>query len=196
MNYTMTIGELPEFSMYLIFLIMPISMLGMIIAQMSQAGASATRIFEILDARNEVTDKPAALPLPAMHGDIAFENVTFRYFGGGEPVLKNVSFDVKPGQTVALLGATGSGKTTMINLIPRFYDPTDGRITIDEQDIRDVTLESLRAQIGIVLQETTLFSGTIRDNNAFGKTDARIDEVEAASRAAARSNALQSHEPC
>ena len=196
MNYTMTIGELPEFSMYLIFLIMPISMLGMIIAQMSQAGASATRIFEILDARNEVTDKPAALPLPAMHGDIAFENVTFRYFGGGEPVLKNVSFDVKPGQTVALLGATVSGKTTMINLIPRFYDPTDGRITIDGQDIRDVTLESLRAQIGIVLQETTLFSGTIRDNNAFGKTDARIDEVEAASRAAARSNALPSHEPC
>ena len=105
-------------------------------------------------------------------GRVKFENVTFRYFGGGDPVLKNVSFEAEPGQTVALLGATGSGKTTIINLLPRFYDPTEGCITIDGHDLRDVTLESLRAQIGIVLQETTLFSGTIRDNIAFGKPDA------------------------
>ncbi len=113
-----------------------------------------------------------------------FEDVTFRYFNSGEPVLKNVSFEASPGQTVALLGATGSGKTTIINLLPRFYDPSAGRITIDGHDLRDVTLSSLRAQIGIVLQETTLFAGTIRDNIAFGKTEATMDEVIAAAQAA------------
>ncbi|HRE28874.1 MAG TPA: ATP-binding cassette domain-containing protein [Anaerolineales bacterium] len=116
---------------------------------------------------------------------MTFEDVTFRYFGGGEPVLKDVSFTAEPGQTVALLGATGSGKTTIINLLPRFYDPTQGRIRIDGHDLRDVRLDSLRAQIGIVLQETTLFSGTIRDNIAFGKPDASLDEVIAAAQAAA-----------
>ena len=108
---------------------------------MGQAAASATRIFEILDAKSDVTDKPGAIALPAVQGDVRFENVTFRYFSSGEPVLKNVSFEAKPGQTIALLGATGSGKTTIINLLPRFYDPTEGRITIDGHDLRDVTLE-------------------------------------------------------
>jgi ATP-binding cassette subfamily B protein len=115
---------------------------------------------------------------------VKFENVTFRYFGGGEPVLKNVSFTANPGETIALLGATGSGKTTIINLLPRFYDPTEGKITIDDIDLRDVRLESLRSQIGIVLQETTLFSGSIRDNIAFGKPDASQSEIESAARAA------------
>jgi ATP-binding cassette subfamily B multidrug efflux pump len=182
---TLTIGEWQEFSMYLIFLIMPITMFGMIIAQMSQAGASAARIFEILDTQSDVVDKPSAIPMPPVNGEVKFEKVSFRYFGSGEPVLKNVSFEAKPGQTIALLGATGSGKTTIINLLPRFYDPTDGRITIDRYDLRDVTLETLRSQIGIVLQETTLFTGTIRDNIAFGRPDANMDEIIAAAKAAA-----------
>jgi ATP-binding cassette subfamily B protein len=115
---------------------------------------------------------------------VAFENVTFRYFGGGEPVLKDVTFTAEPGQTVALLGATGSGKTSIINLIPRFYDPSQGRITIDGHDLRDVTLDSLRSQIGIVLQETTLFAGTVRENIAFGKPEAGLEEVQEAAEAA------------
>jgi ATP-binding cassette subfamily B multidrug efflux pump len=184
-NNTLTIGEWQEFSLYLIYLFLPLAQLGLIITQMSQASASATRIFEILDAKSDVIDKPDGQPLPFVLGKVVFENVTFRYFGTGEPVLKNVSFEVEPGQTVALLGATGSGKTTIINLLPRFYDPTDGRIMIDGLDVRDVCLDSLRSQIGIVLQETTLFSGTIRDNIAFGKTDAKMEEVVAAAQAAA-----------
>jgi ATP-binding cassette subfamily B multidrug efflux pump len=182
---TLTIGDWQEFSLYLIFMFLPIAQFGFIITQFSQASASATRVFEILDAKSDVTDKPGAIPLPPVEGNIKFENVTFRYFGGGDPVLKNVSFETSPGQTVALLGATGSGKTTIINLLPRFYDPTEGRITIDGYDLRDVTLQSLRAQTGIVLQETTLFQGVIRDNIAFGKPDATQEDIEAAAKAAA-----------
>jgi ATP-binding cassette subfamily B protein len=184
-NGSLTLGEWQEFSLYLIFMFLPIAQLGFIITQFSQASASASRVFEILDAKSDVTDKPDAISLPSVEGKIRFENVTFRYFGGGEPVLKNVTFETEPGQTVALLGATGSGKTTIINLLPRFYDPTEGRITIDGYDLRDVTLQSLRAQIGIVLQETTLFQGVIRDNIAFGKPDATQADIEAAARAAA-----------
>ncbi|HRF46903.1 MAG TPA: ABC transporter ATP-binding protein [Anaerolineales bacterium] len=182
---TLTLGQYQEFSLYLVYLFFPIAQIGFIITQLGQAGASAGRIFEILDARSDVVDKPDAIELPAVNGQVTFEDVTFRYFGGGEPVLKDVSFTAEPGQTVALLGATGSGKTTIINLLPRFYDPTQGRIRIDGHDLRDVRLDSLRAQIGIVLQETTLFSGTIRDNIAFGKPDASLDEVIAAAQAAA-----------
>jgi ATP-binding cassette subfamily B protein len=117
-------------------------------------------------------------------GLVRFEDVTFRYYNSGEPVLKNLNLEAKPGQTIALLGATGSGKTTIINLLPRFYDPSQGRITIDGYDLRDVCLDSLRSQIGIVLQETTLFSGTIRENIAFGKSEATMEEVIAAAKAA------------
>ncbi len=182
---TLSLGAWQEFSMYLMYLFFPIAMFGMIINQMGQASASADRIFEILDARNDITDKPGAKALPPVQGRIKFENVTFRYFGGGEPVLKNVTFETRPGERIALLGATGSGKTSIISLLPRFYDPTQGRITIDGQDLRDVTLDSLRAQIGIVLQETTLFSGTIRENIAFGRPDADQGAIESAARAAA-----------
>lgn len=182
---TLSIGEWQEFSLYLVYIFFPIAQLGFIITQMSQASASAARIFEILDARSDVTDKPGAISLPQVQGRVVFEEVTFRYFGSGEPVLKDVSFTAEPGQTVALLGATGSGKTTIINLLPRFYDPTQGRICIDGHDLRDVTLESLRGQIGIVLQETTLFAGTIAENIAFGKTGAGQDEIIAAAKAAA-----------
>ncbi len=189
---TLTIGEWQEFSLYLIFLFLPAAQLGMIITQMSQASASSTRIFEILDVENEVTDKPDAITLPQVEGRIKFDNVTFRYFSSGEAVLKDVNIDVEPGQTVALLGATGSGKSTIINLLPRFYDPTEGSITIDGYDLREVKLDSLRSQIGIVLQETTLFAGTIRENIAFGKTDASFDEIEAAGKAAAAHEEIMS----
>jgi ATP-binding cassette, subfamily B, multidrug efflux pump len=182
---TLTLGEWQEFSMYLIFIFFPVAQLGFIITQFGQAAASATRIFEILDARSDVTDKPEAIELPQVEGRIKFDNVSFRYVGGGAPVLDKVNFEARPGQTIALLGATGSGKTSIINLLPRFYDPTEGRITIDGHDLRDVKLESLRAQIGIVLQETTLFSGSIRDNIAFGKPEATDDEIFAAAKAAA-----------
>ena len=184
-NSTLTIGEWQQFSLYLMFIFFPIAQLGMIITQMSQAAASAGRIFEILDARSDITDKPGAIALPVIEGRVEFDAVTFRYPGGGAPVLSRVSFAAQPGQTIALLGATGSGKTSIINLLPRFYDPTDGRIRIDAHDVRDVTIDSLRKQIGIVLQETNLFSGTIRDNIAFGKPDASLDDVIAAAKAAA-----------
>lgn len=182
---TLTLGQYLKFSLYLAFVFFPLGQLGFIINLMSQAAASARRIFEILDTKNEVEDKPGALELTDVQGNVRFDDVVFRYFKGGEPVLNHVSFDAKPGQTIALLGATGSGKTTIINLIPRFYDATEGRVLIDGHDVRDVTLESLRSVIGIVLQETTLFTGTIRENIAFGRPDATLDEVVAAARAAA-----------
>ena len=157
---------------------------------MSQASASSTRIFEILDVENELEDKKDAIELPEVEGRVKFDNVTFRYFNSGEPVLKDVSMDVEAGETVALLGATGSGKSTIINLLPRFYDPSSGSITIDGYDLRDIKIESLRTQIGIVLQETTLFAGTIRENIAFGKPDASFEDIEAAAKAAAAHNEI------
>jgi ATP-binding cassette subfamily B protein len=181
----LSLGAWQEFSLYLMYLFFPVAQLGFIITQLGQASASAERVFEILDAKSDIVDKPNAQKLPDVSGVVKFENVTFRYFGGGEPVLKNVTFEARPGETIALLGATGSGKTTIINLLPRFYDPTEGKITIDGVDLRDVTLDSLRSKIGIVLQETTLFSGSIRDNIAFGKPDAMLDEIQAAAKAAA-----------
>lgn len=185
LSSTLTLGEWQEFSLYLIYLFLPIAQFGFIISQSGQAAASAARIFEILDAQNDVEDKPGAVALPPVQGHVRFENVGFRYFNSGEPVLSDIDFEAQPGQVVALLGATGSGKTTIINLLPRFYDPTEGRITIDGYDLRDVTLDSLRSQIGIVLQETTLFSGSIRENIAFGVPDATPEQVEAAAKAAA-----------
>lgn len=182
---TFTIGEWQKFSLYLTFIFIPMGQLGFIINLMAQAAASATRVFEILDAKNDVENKPGAVELADSNGRIEFNNVTFRYFDSGQPVLANISFVAEPGQTVALLGSTGSGKTTIINLIPRFYDISEGQILIGGQDIRDVTIESLRKQIGIVLQETNLFSGTIRDNIAFGRPDASDEEIIAAAQAAA-----------
>lgn len=180
----LSLGEWQEFSLYLIYLFFPIAQLGVIITQFGQAAASADRIFEIIDARSDISDKPNAIEMPSVKGDVRFENVTFRYFGGGEPVLKDVSFEAHPGERISLLGATGSGKSTIINLLPRFYDPSAGRITIDGHDLRDLKIDSLRKQIGIVLQETTLFSGSIRDNIAFGRPEASQEEVRAAAEAA------------
>lgn len=191
-NGTLGLGEYQKFSLYLIYVFFPLGQLGFIISLMAQASASSNRIFEILDAKNDITDLPDAPDLPPITGKIEFKNVTFRYFQSSEPVLSEVSFTVAPGQTVALLGATGSGKTTIINLIPRFYDPVEGAILIDGYDIKTVKLNSLRQQIGIVLQESTLFSGTIGDNIAFGKSDATLAEVIEAAKAAAAHDFIMS----
>ncbi len=184
-NSGLSLGEYQAFVLYLTYLFFPMGQLGFILGLAAQASASAKRVFNILDTKNDVENKPNAKTLEAIEGDVVFENVSFRYFSSSDDVLKDLNIVAKPGQTVALLGMTGSGKTTVINLIPRFYDVTEGRILIDGQDIRDVTLESLREQIGIVLQETTLFSGTIRENIAFGRPTATQAEIEAAAEAAA-----------
>lgn len=189
---SISLGVYQKFSLYVIYVFFPLGQLGFIISLLAQASASATRIFEILDAKSDVTNKPDAIDLPPIQGHVLFEHVTFRYFNSGEPVLRDISFEAKPGQTVALLGGTGSGKTTIINLIPRFYDASEGRILIDGYDVRDVTLDSLRSQIGIVLQETNLFSGTIRDNIAFGRPEATDEEIIAAAKAAAAHDFIMS----
>lgn len=189
---SLTLGEWQQFSLYLIYVFFPLGNLGFIISLMSQAAASADRIFEILDAENEVESRPGAGEMEQIEGHVVFDEVSFRYFKHGEDVLKDVSFEAQPGQTVALLGATGSGKTTIINLLPRFYDVSEGRVLIDGVDVRDVTLNSLRSNIGIVLQETTLFTGTIRDNIAFGRPDASLDDVIAAAQAAAAHDFIMS----
>jgi len=190
-DQTLTLGEWQQFSLYLVFVFFPLAQFGIIITQMSQASASAIRIFEILDAKSDVVDQPDAKPLPQVQGKVEFKEVTFKYPGNDTPVLNKVSFEAIPGQTIALLGATGSGKTTIINLLPRFYDPTSGQILIDGYDLRNVQLESLRKQIGIVLQETNLFSGTIRDNIAFGRSEATLEEVIEVSKAAAAHDFIQ-----
>ena len=182
---TLTIGEWQKFSLYLALVFFPIGQLGFIISQMSAASASANRIFEILDASNDVVDKPDAVPLPPISGNVEFDNVSFRYFNSSDPVLSNINITARPGETVALLGSTGSGKTTIINLIPRFYDVSEGQLIIDGFDVRNVTIESMRRQIGIVLQETNLFTGTIRENIAYGRPDASDEEVIGAAKAAA-----------
>lgn len=192
LNGTLNLGDYQKFSLYLLYVFFPLGQLGFMISLMSQASASADRIFDIIDTKNEVANKPDAIALPPITGKVEFKNVTFRYFGGGEPVLNDVSFEAEPGQTVALLGATGSGKTTIINLVPRFYDASEGQILIDGHDVRDVTIESLRGQIGIVLQETNLFSGNIRDNIAFGKPEATDEEVIAAAKAASAHDFIMS----
>jgi len=182
---TLNLGEYQTFSLYLIYIFFPIGQLGFIIALMAQASVSAGRIFELLDAQSEIADKPGAITLPPITGRVELRDVTFRYIGGGEPVLQGLSLVAEPGQTVALLGATGSGKTSIISLLPRFYDASAGQVLIDGHDVRDVTIDSLRSQIGIVLQETNLFSGTIRENIAFGRPDAGDEEIMAAAKSAA-----------
>jgi ABC-type multidrug transport system fused ATPase/permease subunit len=179
----LTLGELVAFSTYMAQLVQPIRRLGFVVSAVAQAAASGERIFEILDAESQVRDAPNAHPLPRSNGHIRFEEVSFAYFSHHQ-VLDNISFEAKPGQVIALLGATASGKSSIINLIPRFYDPTSGRIMVDGHDIRSVTLNSLRDQVGIVLQETTLFAATIRENIIFGRPDASTDEIIAAAQAA------------
>ncbi len=180
----LNIGELVAFNTYLTYLLLPVFILGSTLTSITQSAASAHRVFEVIDAPIEVADKPDAIALTHLHGRVAFEDVSFRYAGSEIMTLTNVSFVTQPGQTVAILGKTGSGKSSIINLIPRFYDVTAGKVIVDEHDVRDVTQVSLRSQIGIVLQETNLFSGTIRENIAYGRPGATQEEIEATARVA------------
>ena len=183
-RHHLTLGELIAFNSYLGFLLMPIMTIGFLAAMISRAGASALRVFELLDAPLEVADAPDATPLPAAEGRVEFKDVRFRYAGSEREILRGVSFAVEPGQMVALLGTTGAGKSTVINLIPRFYDVTGGEVLVDGRDVRHVTLSSLRSQVGVVLQEALLFSGSVRDNIAYGRPDASDADVRAAAEAA------------
>jgi len=179
-----TTGEIVAFSNYLMSTMFPVLMLAMIIGMAAAAEASAGRIKNVLTNQPEIQDRPDAAMLSDFSGKIAFEDVTFSYNGNGDPALKNISFVAEPGQTVAILGATGSGKSSLVNLIPRFYDVTEGRITVDGVDIREITQDSLLGQIGVALQESVLFSGTIRDNIRYGRPEASDEEVVAAAKAA------------
>jgi ATP-binding cassette subfamily B protein len=183
----LTAGELTQFYVYLSFLIPPIRMLGPHINMTSRAIASGQRIFEVIDTESAVKEKANAAVLSDVRGDVKFDGVSFSYEGAkskSDDILKNIDLEAKSGEMVALLGATGSGKTTLVNLLPRFYDVTAGSISIDDIDIRDVTLASLRRQIGIVQQDAFLFSATIRDNIAYGAIDAGDEEIIAASKTA------------
>ncbi len=179
----LTIGQMVAFQTLLMQLIMPIRMIGWLVNMATQASAAGQRVYEVLDTAPEVKEKPGAKVLQRVKGHVRFEDVNFSYDGKTE-VLEGLSLDVPAGQTVALLGATGSGKSSIINLIPRFYDVTAGRVTVDGLDIRDVTLQSLRANIGIVLQETFLFSASLKDNIAYGQSYAKEADIIAAAKAA------------
>jgi ABC-type multidrug transport system fused ATPase/permease subunit len=179
----LTVGGFVAFNLYLGMLVMPLRSLGMWIGQAQRATASGERIFQVIDEPEEVTDRPGAVELPAGGGHIRFENVGFEYLDG-RPVLSNVDLDVPPGKTIALIGHTGSGKTTLTSLVPRFYDVTGGRVTVDGADVRDVTLRSLRREIGVISQDTFLFSATVRENITFGAPDLSDEEIEHAARLA------------
>ncbi|SEL82463.1 ATP-binding cassette, subfamily B [Paenibacillus sp. cl141a] len=173
----LTIGLLIAFTQYVGNFWEPINRLGQMYNQLLVAMASSERIFEFIDEKPSIDDQPGAKKLPTIKGDIKLENVVFEYEKGRQ-ALKGINLDVKAGQSIALVGHTGSGKSTIINLLSRFYDITDGKLTIDGYDIQTVTVESLRNQIGIVLQDTFIFSGTIRDNIRFGRLDATNEEIE------------------
>ncbi len=179
----LTIGSLVAFNAYLAMLVMPMRFFGMFISGFHRTMAAGDRIFEVMDAETEIKEKPNALAMPKLKGHVKFENVSFSY-EKDTPILKHITFEAKPGENIALLGATGSGKSTIIRLIPRFYDVSSGKITVDGYDIRDVKLKSLRKQIGIVAQETFLFSMTIKENMIYGKPEAKTDEIIEAAKAA------------
>jgi len=179
----LSVGDIVAFLLYLTMLNGPLIGLGFFILDYKRATVSATRIFDVLDREPEVKDQSGAIDLRNVEGHVKFENVTFGY-DPNKPVILNVSFEVKPGEKVAIVGPTGSGKSTLIKLIPRFYDPTSGRILIDGVDIKNVKIKSLRRNIGIVHQDILLFAGTIKDNITYGKPNASMDEVIEAAKAA------------
>lgn len=179
-----TIGELVAFNAYLMFILQPILLIGFAAPAIAQAAASAQRVYEVVDAEIEIRDRPGAVPFEQCSGRITFENVHFRYPGAAIAALQGISFETKPKELIAILGMTGSGKSTIVNLLPRFYDVTAGAVRIDGRDLRNYTLASLRSHIGIVFQETTLFSGTLRDNIAYAAPDAPLEEVIAVAKTA------------
>ena len=178
-----TAGSLVAFLTYAVNISNPIKRLSRVIGNIQKAMAAGQRVFGILDLPETVQNLPEAKTMPTVKGDVRFNNVSFCY-NPGEQVLNNVSFDVKPGEMIAFVGPSGAGKSTVASLLPRFYDVTEGSITIDGQDIRQVTLNSLREQVGIVPQETVLFNGSVYDNILYGRLDATKEEVEAAAKAA------------
>jgi ABC-type multidrug transport system fused ATPase/permease subunit len=187
-NGDITIGVLVGFLAALNNFFDPIGQLSQVYTTYQSGMAALDKIFELLDEQPDLTDSPDARPLPAIRGEISFEDVSFRYRADADPTrpklaLDDVSLVVPPGQTVALVGATGAGKSTFAKLVARFYDPTQGRVLVDGHDLRDVTAQSLREQMGIVPQEAFLFSGTIADNLAFGRADATREDLEDAARA-------------
>jgi ATP-binding cassette subfamily B multidrug efflux pump len=182
---TMQVGQVMAFITYITQILHALMMVAMFLMNISRAKASADRIKEVLNTEVDIETKPGASVEPVREGRLTFENVSFRYKGaGGPPVLKNISFTVEPGETIAILGSTGVGKTTLVSLIPRFYDVTEGRITLDGRDIRDMDLKELRSSIGMVLQQSILFTGTIRENLAWGDPEADDEEIIAATTAA------------
>jgi ATP-binding cassette, subfamily B, multidrug efflux pump len=178
-----TIGSLFALISYVLMLNGPVQRLGFLVNLAATAGASASRVFEIIDTPNEIVERPHAVERKGPRGEVELAGVSFAY-QNERPVLRDISFRAEPGQTIALIGPTGSGKSTIINLIPRFYDPTAGRVLVDGHDLRHLTLPSLRQQIGIVLQDPFLFSTTIAGNIAYGRPDAPLAEIRAAARAA------------
>ena len=182
-NHTLTPGSFVAFNLYLAMLVVPLRSLGMWIGQAQRATAAGERIFQVLDEPADVSDRSGALELPDGDGAVRFEGVTFEYLEG-RPVLRDVDLDVPAGRTLALIGHTGSGKSTLTALVPRFYDVTAGRVTVDGVDVREVSLASLRSAIGVISQDPFLFSATVRDNIAFGRADLSQDEVERVARAA------------
>ncbi len=180
----MTVGSLFAMISYVLMLNAPVSHLGFLVNLAATAAASASRVFEIIDMPNEVVEAPDAVEVEHVRGVVCFENVSFGY-SAGRSTLEDINFEAQPGQVVALIGPTGSGKSTITNLIPRFYDPTSGRVLVDGMDIRRLRLRNLREHIGIVLQAPFLFNATIAENIAYGRPDASAEEIEAAAQAAA-----------
>jgi ATP-binding cassette subfamily B protein len=171
------------FNVLLVMLVMPLRMLGMWIGQAQRATAAGERIFEVMDEHEDVADRSDGVELPRGEGRVRFEHVSFAY-DGGRPVLEDVDFEIAPGRTVALIGHTGSGKTTLATLVPRFYDASSGRVLIDGVDVRELRLRSLRGAIGVVSQDPFLFSASVRENIAFGRPEGRDEDVEHAARMA------------
>jgi ATP-binding cassette subfamily B protein len=180
---SLSVASFVRFNLYLAMLITPLRSLGMWIGQAQRATASGERIFQVIDEPEEIGDAPGALLLPPGPGAVRFERVTFGY-DPSRPVLHDVTLDLAPGRVVALIGHTGAGKTTLAALVPRFYDVQEGKVTLDGVDVRDVTLASLRREIGVIAQDPFLFSATVRENIAFGRPDATDEEVERAARLA------------
>jgi ATP-binding cassette, subfamily B, multidrug efflux pump len=178
-----SIGSLFALISYVLMLAAPVQRLGFLVNLSATAGASASRVFEIIDTPNEVEDRPDAIKLAASNGEVRFEQVGFSY-QNGVTILQDISFYAEPGQKIALIGPTGSGKSTVTNLIPRFYEANKGRVLVDGHDVRDLTLRSLRKHIGIVLQDPFLFSQTVAENIAYGRPDASMDEIIVATKAA------------
>jgi ATP-binding cassette subfamily B protein len=180
---SLSLGSFITFNVLVVMLVLPLRMLGMWIGQAQRATASGERIFEVMDETEHVADRPDAIELPHGHGQVRFESVRFGY-DHARPVLEGIDLELEPGRTVALIGHTGSGKTTLASLVPRFYDVTAGRITVDGHDVRDVKLTSLRREIGIVSQDPFLFSATVRENIAFGQPEATDEQIAQAARLA------------